>query len=231
MVDDDNIAHPGAIDPHDNVERTVDCVRNAYDWAVSDDGRLAGLVSSDHGWSTTHIVLDADSIHDNLKYPDIDPKLDGMTPMQASALWWLLTVLAKSGGKADASDDPWNWLNAFCGDEDGGGPDSFNRANELGFLRTTHDTSFDTSTTCLTEAGREWLAANPTAWHASRAAERGLLIDALEPFANWGREGEGASDWSVEELPLGDRVGDWFGRSDFHRARQVFDVIFPKNRR
>jgi hypothetical protein len=228
MEDDDNVAHPGDIDAHDNVERTIDCVRKAYDWCVSDDGRLAGLVSSDYGWSSTHIVLEADAIHDNLKFPDVDPKLDGMSPMQASALWWFLTVLLKSGGHTDSSDGPYNWINAFCGDDDENGVDTFNRACDMGFVSTTHETSYDTSLSTLTEHGRAWLTVNPTAWHASRAAERGLLIDALEPFATWGREGDGTPDWDIDALPLNDRVVDWFGRSDFRRARKVFDLICSK---
>lgn len=227
MEEDDNVAHPGDIDPHDNVERTVDCVRKAYDWCVSDDGMLVGLVSGDQGWSSTHVVLQADAVHDNLKFPDLVPELDGLTPMQASALWWFLNVLSRAGGRADASDAPYNCINAFCGDEDENGVDTFNRAIRMGLTRSIDDADHDVSEVVLTAAGAAWLKENPTAWHVSRAAERGLLADALEPFANWGREDGDVKDWSVEELPLNDRVSEWFGRSDFMMARRAFDVIFP----
>lgn len=227
MDDLEGIAYPGDIEPHDNVERSVDCVRKAYDWCLGDDGRLFGLVSSDHGWSSTHIVLDADAIHDTLKFPDVDPILDGMSPMAASAMWWFLKVLSKSGGSADSSDHPYNWMNAFC-EEDETGVDTFNRASEMGFLVTTHDADLDVSRTRLTPKGADWLASTPSAWHAARAAERGLLVDALEPFANWGREDASSEDWAVDDLPLNDRIVDWFGRSDFRRARQVFDLLFSK---
>jgi hypothetical protein len=229
--DEENIAHPGAIDPHDNVERSVDCVRKSYDWVVLEDGRLSGLVSGDMGWSTTHIVLDADAIHDNLKFPGIDPTLEDLSPYQASALWWFLNILSQAGGATDASDVPYAWINAFCNDEGNHGSDTFNRACDLKLIRTSHCTSYETSTATLTEAGRSWLAENPTAWHAARSAERGLLVDALEPFANWGRESDGAVEWEVDELPLHEKISDWFGKLSFSAARRAYDAIAPRKQR
>lgn len=67
---DDNhpsCAHPGGIDPHNDLHRTLDVVRKAYDWCITADGYLAGLVSGDMGWSVTSIRLTPDGIHDNMK--------------------------------------------------------------------------------------------------------------------------------------------------------------------
>lgn len=60
---------PGDIDGHDNMHKSLDVIRKAYDFCVGSDGRLYGLVSGDMGWAATHIILTADDIHDDLKVP------------------------------------------------------------------------------------------------------------------------------------------------------------------
>jgi hypothetical protein len=60
-------AHPGAIEPHDDLHMTLDVVRKAYDWCVGDDGRLYGLVAGDMGWCATSIVLDPANISASLR--------------------------------------------------------------------------------------------------------------------------------------------------------------------
>lgn len=71
----------------------------------------------------------------------------------------LLHIIADMGGKTDSGDYPWNWLNWFCNDDaEGGGTDTFNRCEAKGWIRTTHDSDTDSSTTTLTAAGRAALA-------------------------------------------------------------------------
>jgi hypothetical protein len=60
-------AHPGDIEPHDDLHRTLDVVRKAYDWCITSDGYLAGLVSGDMGWSVTSIRLTPADIHADMK--------------------------------------------------------------------------------------------------------------------------------------------------------------------
>lgn len=71
----------------------------------------------------------------------------------------LLSIIADMKGGTDASDSPHSWLNWFCNDEvHGQHSDTFNRCIEKGWLRSSHDTSFDTSTAWLTDAGKAALA-------------------------------------------------------------------------
>lgn len=71
----------------------------------------------------------------------------------------LLRIIEASGGNCDSSESKWSWLNWFCNDEtEVGGSDTFNRCNDKGWLRTTHNSDWDTSTTTLTEAGRSALS-------------------------------------------------------------------------
>lgn len=65
--DHPSCAHPADIDPHDDIHKTLDVVRKAYDWCVGDDGRLYGLVSGDMGWAATSIVLTPEAIHEEMK--------------------------------------------------------------------------------------------------------------------------------------------------------------------
>jgi hypothetical protein len=71
-LDDDHpsCAHPGDIEHHDDLHRTLDVVRKAYDWCITADGYLAGLVSGDMGWSVTSIRLKPEDIHENMKKLD-----------------------------------------------------------------------------------------------------------------------------------------------------------------
>lgn len=83
----------------------------------------------------------------------------------------LLRIIDAMGGRTDSSDYPGNWLTWFCSDEiHNVQEDTFNRCNDKGWLHTTHDTSFDTSTTTLTAAGRAALASE------------GQLQDEEDPF-------------------------------------------------
>ncbi len=71
----------------------------------------------------------------------------------------LLRIIAAMGGETDSSDYPYSWLTWFCSDEiHNVQDDTFNRCNEKGWLHTTHNTDFDTSTTTLTASGRAYLA-------------------------------------------------------------------------
>lgn len=74
----------------------------------------------------------------------------------------LLSIIADMRGSTDASDSPHSWLNWFCNDEaHGEHSDTFNRCIEKGWLRSSHDTSFDTSTAWLTDAGKAVVTAAP----------------------------------------------------------------------
>ena len=54
--------YAGDIEPHDDVEKTIDIIRGSYGWTLTDDGRLCGLVAGDMGYASTHIVIDNDRI-------------------------------------------------------------------------------------------------------------------------------------------------------------------------
>lgn len=71
----------------------------------------------------------------------------------------LLNIIDRMGGTCDSGDYKWNWLNWFLEDEvHGKHSDTFNRCEEKGWIHTTHETSFETSTTQMTAAGRAALA-------------------------------------------------------------------------
>lgn len=65
--DHPDCGHPGDIEPHDSMHKTLDVIRKAYDFCIGEDGRLYGLVSGDSGWAATHIVLTRDGIDDAMK--------------------------------------------------------------------------------------------------------------------------------------------------------------------
>ena len=80
-----------------------------------------------------------------------------ITPEQKELI--LLSIIKASGGNCDSSESQWNWINWFCNDEaDRDGTDTFNRCNDKGWLRTTHNSDWDSSTSTLTDAGVAHLA-------------------------------------------------------------------------
>lgn len=71
----------------------------------------------------------------------------------------LLRIIEAMGGTTDSSENPHSWLNWFCSDEiHNVQEDTFNRCEAKGWIFTTHNSDWDTSTTRLTEAGRAALA-------------------------------------------------------------------------
>jgi hypothetical protein len=76
-------------------------------------------------------------------------------------LWWLLHILDASGGIASANDDPREWIAAFCHENEGRDPDTFNIAANRGYIRVTHDVDTSNSVARITEAGRRALKAQP----------------------------------------------------------------------
>lgn len=65
----------------------------------------------------------------------------------------LLRMMRAAKGEIDATDDPHSLLNYFCDDGEFGDTDTFNKAIELGLIRTTHHDIFETSAAFLTPAG------------------------------------------------------------------------------
>lgn len=49
--------YAGDITPHDDKERGMAVLRDAYDFDIADDGTLCGLVAGDQGWASTHIKI------------------------------------------------------------------------------------------------------------------------------------------------------------------------------
>ncbi len=86
---------------------------------------------------------------------EIKKALEDVTPDRIERIWWFLHIMSQSSGTADASDDKWNWINAFCHDYE---DDTFNRAKNLGFIRVTHDTDMDASYAAMTDAGNAFIA-------------------------------------------------------------------------
>jgi hypothetical protein len=71
----------------------------------------------------------------------------------------LLRIIEAMKGTTDSSESQHSWLNWFCSDEiHNVQEDTFNRCNDKGWLHTTHNSDWDTSTTTLTAAGRAALA-------------------------------------------------------------------------
>lgn len=66
----------------------------------------------------------------------------------------LLRMMRAAGGEIDATDDNHSLLNYFCDDDEFGETDTFNKAIELGLIRTTHHDIFETSRAYLTDTGR-----------------------------------------------------------------------------
>lgn len=101
--------------------------------------------------------------HDDPLQPtrDVPVALDALSNDQREAV--LLCIIAGMGGTTDSSESKWSWLNWFCSDEvSRKQSDTFNRCHEKGWLQTSHDTSFDSSTTWITPAGRAVLGDAPT---------------------------------------------------------------------
>ncbi|PWE55909.1 hypothetical protein DEM27_10655 [Metarhizobium album] len=72
----------------------------------------------------------------------------------------LLRIIDAMGGQTDSSEGKGSWINWFCSDEiHNVQDDTFNRCNDKGWLHTTHNSDWDTSTTTLTKAGRAVLSA------------------------------------------------------------------------
>ncbi len=140
---------------------------------------------------------------------------------RTNRLWWLLFIMSKCGGEADASESKWNWLNAFCSDfED----DTFNLAIDLGLLRCTHNTDTDHSTAWLTDGGKALVAyfdkppslplVEPDAGNADDIATRPRysmrrMRDEIAKAEERGRTAERARAIAVIEhrLPLYTQIG------------------------
>ena len=91
--------------------------------------------------------------------PPSTPALDeGAAGGLDEPLRWFLRVIEAAGGEVCSSENPHNPINVFC-DDRGDGTDTFNLSEECGYTFTSHDTIFDSSTTRLTDKGRQVLAA------------------------------------------------------------------------
>lgn len=71
-------------------------------------------------------------------------------------LKWFLKVIEGAGGEVCSTEHRQNPINVFCDDRDG--DDTFNISEAAGYTQTSHDTSFDTSTTRITDKGRAYLS-------------------------------------------------------------------------
>lgn len=70
----------------------------------------------------------------------------------------LLSIIRCMAGRSDSSDDTWHWMRWFTNDElHGVHSDTFNRCHEKGWLRTSHNSLDETSTTYLTTEGTKYL--------------------------------------------------------------------------
>lgn len=65
----------------------------------------------------------------------------------------LLRMMRAAGGEIDATDDNHSLLNYFCDDGEFGETDTFNKAIELGLIRTTFDDICESSRAYLTQDG------------------------------------------------------------------------------
>lgn len=76
-----------------------------------------------------------------------------------SRLWWLLHIMKAAGGRAASSDEPGEWIAAFCTDIEGRDPDTLYIAAERGYIAVSHNDMFDSSEATLTQKGRAALEA------------------------------------------------------------------------
>ncbi|WP_156445612.1 hypothetical protein [Sphingomonas sp. CCH9-F2] len=82
--------------------------------------------------------------------------------VDAMRLRMFLEILSAMGGKSDAGDYIGNWITAFCGDHEGQDPDTFNRAIDLGYAGSSHDSDTDAALVWITDAGRAALSTLPS---------------------------------------------------------------------
>lgn len=57
LIERDGSVHAGDLSMHEDVMKSASIVLSAYDWFVTDEGYLAGLVSGDMGYALTHIKI------------------------------------------------------------------------------------------------------------------------------------------------------------------------------
>lgn len=108
-------------------------------------------------------------------------------PVSEERLKWFLTILESVGGKSDASDAKWCWTNAFC-DDVPNPTDTFNRAIELGFTTTSHDSDSDASMVYLAARGRSALTRFTAALAVPDKGVQGDQGDSRDP----GQPGSGS---------------------------------------
>lgn len=91
------------------------------------------------------VALYEHPISPHLRVPDLTNEQKEIT---------LLRIIEAMKGTTDSSENQHSWLNWFCSDEiHNVQEDTFNRCNDKGWLHTTHNSDWDTSTTTLTAAG------------------------------------------------------------------------------
>jgi len=118
---------------------------------VTDAAEMLARETSDPGSEALAAIYSA---REALRRAGLGPII--VAPLLDERMFWFLSVLQAAGGDAPASDDPGEWVAAFCDDREP--TDTYNLAEDLGFTRTTHDNRSDNSTVRLTDLGREALA-------------------------------------------------------------------------
>ncbi len=131
----------------------------------------------------------------------------------------LLSIISAMGGETDSSEGKWQWLNWFCDDENHQSEhDTFNRCGEKGWLRTTHNSDFDTSTTVITPEGRAALAA----WEASELDGVSRSVTA-RGFALLKFTDRNGVECSLQESSLATESAIWLGADSLSVKRFADD--------
>lgn len=114
-------------------------------------------------------------------------------------LKWFLKVIEGAGGEVCSTESRHNPINVFCEDRDNG-DDTFNISEAAGYTQTSHDTSFDTSTTRITDKGRAYLAALATREEASaEAGERDYPAEFEAWWATYRHRNRDVADYPVKK--------------------------------
>jgi Lar family restriction alleviation protein len=132
-------------------------IADAFDAYVKEHSSMIGNFGCTERMPATFRWYEAwERIRDAINKRSPSPSKEG-----EARLRMFLEILSAMGGKSDASESKWSWINAFCEPHEGGSPDTFNLAIERGYTRSTHDSDTDHSVVWLTEAGSAALSPTP----------------------------------------------------------------------
>jgi hypothetical protein len=147
----------------------------------------------------------------------------------------LLKRVAKEGGRCSANDDKYAPILPWC-DDRGEKTDTFNLANEQGYLRTTHDSDSDDSVTYLTPKGRaavEAMTSQPMTPGGAMSDDNQAMTEknsqGLAAYETWAIDHGVPTSAEVQPLTDFDLVRQWITatESSFTLRKTVAELPYP----